>query len=60
METDGLLGYRDDEVRVSRMWEGRGELLLSISVAFKHCVLRVVVAYCVATQYGKHYQFSQL
>jgi len=32
----------------------------SISVAFEHCVLRVVVAYCVARQRGKNYQFSQL
>jgi len=36
------------------------EGLQSISVAFEHCVLRVVVAYCVARQRGKNYQSSQL
>jgi len=35
-------------------------LVQSISVAFEHCVLRVVVAYCVARQRCKNYQFSQL
>ena len=34
--------------------------LQSISIVFEHCVLRVVVAYCVARQHGKNYQFSQL
>ena len=32
----------------------------SISVAFEHCVLRVVVMYSVARQRGKNCQFSQL
>jgi len=58
VETDGLLGYRDDEVRVSRMWEGRGELLPSISVAFKHCVLRVACGGCVLCGYAAWQKLS--